>query len=165
LLNTLRLLLCWQIGNASTLQVRTSKVTRFQNGIGASKSGGNCLFNVRILQSADEQGTDAMTRSALMSFCVGASTMLMACKPLPGAATYSGGDGSSIEKAVIVNAANESQGLTAEYVWLGDHYPGLRSSNEHLIGQKGHSYDQFDIVTKEGQNRSVYFDITPCFGK
>jgi hypothetical protein len=91
--------------------------------------------------------------------------MLVACKPLPGAVTYSGGDGSSIEKAVVVNAANENQAMTAEYVWLADQYPGFHRGDEHLLAENGHSYDQFDIVTKEGQKRAVYFDITPCFGK
>ena len=107
-----------------------------------------------------------MTRFAFISFCIGAVTMLLvACKHSSGNVTYSGGDGSSIENAVVVNAANEDQGVRAEYAWLQDHYAGYHGGNQFLRTDKGHSYDQLDIVTKEGQNRSVYFDITPFFGK
>ena len=107
-----------------------------------------------------------MTRCALRSFCIGAVTILLvACKPPPGGVTYSGGDGSTVEKAVIVNAANDMQGMTAEYVWLADHYPGFHNRNQFQRAQNGHCYDQMDIVTKDGQQRSVYFDISPNSGK
>ncbi len=90
--------------------------------------------------------------------------MVLGCKSI-GHVTHSGGDGSSFEQAVIVEAAHESEGIRAEYRWLSEHYPGYKRGPQHLRGANGRAYDQLDIVTAGGQHRSVYFDITSFFGK
>lgn len=100
-----------------------------------------------------------------MPFCLGLAMLLAGCEPPTGGVTYTGGDGSSIAQAVVVQATNEFQGSTAEYVWLQDHFPGFHRDNQFIHGENGHTYDGFDIVTAEDQKRTVYFDNTLFFGK
>jgi hypothetical protein len=81
------------------------------------------------------------------------------------APTYAGGDGSSLEHAVVINGAKgESDGVQAEYVWLRRHYPTHRLLRQAVKSVGGRMYDQMDMATPEGE-RSVFFDITAFYGK
>lgn len=106
-----------------------------------------------------------MSRSALMPFWIGLTVLLAGCEPPSAGVTYAGGDGSSIKQAVVVQATNEFQGNTAEFVWLGDHFPGFHRDNQFIHGENGHTYDEFEIVTGDGQKHTVYFDASLYFGK
>jgi hypothetical protein len=95
--------------------------------------------------------------------------LLSGCKPAPvvdshPAPTPSVQDGSSFEQAIVITAQNEDEGVKAEYRWLREHFPGYREIHQYLMTQKGH-YDRIDIMTVDGQSRSVYFDINSFFGK
>ena len=82
-----------------------------------------------------------------------------------GTISYTGGDGSSVEHAVVINGAKgEDDGVRAEYTWLRQHYHAYRLLRQGLRNVNGHAYDQMDIATSEG-NRSVFFDITSYYGK
>ncbi|HTA27113.1 MAG TPA: hypothetical protein VK809_04960 [Bacteroidia bacterium] len=75
-------------------------------------------------------------------------------------------DGSSFKKAVIILDTTESSGVTAEYNWLALHYPGYSSNEQALaIGDDKHPYDILHIITKEGEEKKIYFDISNYFGK
>lgn len=79
--------------------------------------------------------------------------------------SYTGGDGSSIEKAVIIKGATEDTGVHAEYEWLAKHFPGYHLKQQGLMSQKGHSYDVLHFVAADGKEHDAYFDITDFFGK
>jgi hypothetical protein len=93
--------------------------------------------------------------------------LLVGCEALKtGGVTFSGGDGSSFEQAVIISGASgESSGIRAEHVWLREHYPGCKLTFQSLRGASGRAYDKMDIVTIDGQPQSIYFDITSFFGR
>jgi hypothetical protein len=74
-------------------------------------------------------------------------------------------DGSSFNKAVIIKETNEGDGITAEYKWLADHYPGYSSEGQGLSEYDKHPYDILHIKTTYGKKVDVYFDITSYFGK
>ena len=97
-------------------------------------------------------------------FIVLVAAMMLGCKSARNV-TPSSGNGSSFEQAVLVKAANEREGIKAEYRWLSEHYPGYKRQTQHLRAANGRAYDQLDIVTADGQHHSVYFDITSFFGK
>jgi len=78
---------------------------------------------------------------------------------------YEGGDGSSMEKAVIIKARNEQVGVDAEYAWLAKKYPGYKMTRQSLMRDKGKKYDMLEIKTTDGKQLEVYFDITDYFGK
>lgn len=79
---------------------------------------------------------------------------------------FEGGDGSSVEQAVIIrNAKNEEEGVDAESRWIRKVHPGWRKGNQALLNVKGRSYDQIEYETPAGKSRTIYFDITEFFGK
>jgi len=90
--------------------------------------------------------------------------------------SYTGGDGSSFEQAVVIlGAVNEFDGVDAEYQWLAQKFG---PENENWSSSQGlfQSGDKlYDILTltflkdvtdhKVGESADFYFDITDFFGK
>jgi hypothetical protein len=86
--------------------------------------------------------------------------------PLPeGEFSFEGGDGTTLEKAVVVNAPTERIGVAASYGWIGRHYPGSTAAGQNTVIQNGRFYDAIDVVTGTKERRTFYFDITQFFGK
>ena len=79
--------------------------------------------------------------------------------------SYSGGDGMSLEHAVVISGAkNEEAGVAAERAWMEQRYPGFSQGRQTLLSSGGKKYDAIQIATREG-HKTVYFDITDFFGK
>ena len=74
-------------------------------------------------------------------------------------------DGSSFEKAIFIDEKREGPGVSAEYKWLRENYPGHKVQGQSLNNKGGKSYDIITITTAEGQTTKVYFDISQFFGK
>ena len=83
----------------------------------------------------------------------------------PQGITYSGGDGSTFEKAIIVNGATEETGVHAEYDYIAKHYPGYSRGQQSLQSHEKRMYDVLEFMTADKQQRTIYFDITGFFGK
>lgn len=96
---------------------------------------------------------------------------LAACRtvsPAPSAAPAmaSGGDGASMATAVVIDADNEADGVSAEYAWLRAHFPGAQIVNQSLLTPSGdHVYDAIEFTARDGTKHTVYFDISRFFGK
>ncbi len=84
---------------------------------------------------------------------------------------YHGGDGSSMDSAVIIKKAKGSfDGIEAEYAFINKIYGrqnvGWQLKQQSLLHQNGKSYDQIDFkVINTGKETTIYFDITAFFGK
>jgi hypothetical protein len=78
---------------------------------------------------------------------------------------FSGGDGSSVAAAVVIHATRESDGIRAEHIWLREHHPGVRITNQSLVSSGGRMYDALDVTIPDGTTNKYYFDITEYFGK
>jgi hypothetical protein len=100
--------------------------------------------------------------------------MTVACSSAKHSATPSGTqsasanstqDGSSAEKAVVIREKNETDGVAAEYKWVRKRYPGCQNKSQALTSINGKSYDVLTIVTVDGVEKDVYFDISKFFGK
>jgi len=81
----------------------------------------------------------------------------------------SGGDGSSMERAVVINAENSPAGIRAEYEYIARLY-GRRNIDWRLIRQfiincEGRYYDVLRICLSNGEEKPVWFDINSFFGK
>jgi len=74
-------------------------------------------------------------------------------------------DGSSYEKAIIINERSESKGVGAEYAWLRQNYPGYISKGQSLNFNEKKPYDIITILTAKGIEKKIYFDISKFFGK
>jgi hypothetical protein len=83
---------------------------------------------------------------------------------------YSGGNGETMEDAVVVNAPNTAIGVAAEYRYVSrrfgqpdiDWTPVLQSLHK---AEDGRRYDVLAIRLKSGEVKELYFDITSFFGK
>ena len=74
-------------------------------------------------------------------------------------------DGSSYEKAIIINETHESSGVDAEYAWLKQKYPGYRSQGQALLFKNNKPFDLIHVLTADGNKIDVYFDISKFYGK
>jgi len=96
-----------------------------------------------------------------------ASTILFLA-PLAGCATTSsmatgqaqGGDsgGLSCQRRVKV------PGVPAEYDWIKAHYPGSKVTMQSLAECDGSSTDILHVMTADGRELEVFFDISSFFG-
>ena len=94
------------------------------------------------------------------------SLQLIAADPPQDAGySFSGGDGSTLNGAVIVHARDEAVGIRAEYAWIKEHWPGSQRGKQGLITKNNKLYDALTITDTAGQERTLYFDITEYFGK
>ena len=74
-------------------------------------------------------------------------------------------DGSSYEKAIIIEETSETKGVNAEYAWLKQNYPGYKMGSQSLAYKDGKPYDILNFETADGVKKSIYFDISKFFGK
>ena len=131
----------------------------------------------RISAARRGQRSDALARDLKMIRAIGIvllASILAACRTGPagsdraaaaGGARYSGGDGTTLERAVIIAGANEMTGIDAEYAWLRQHVPGGKVTRQELITQGRRAYDKLDVTLPEGGGKSFYFDISGGYGK
>jgi hypothetical protein len=79
--------------------------------------------------------------------------------------SFAGGDGSSIENAVIIKAPNELAGVRGEYNWIRKNRPGWQLEKQSMLNKGGKVYDKMDFQTPDGRRVTLYFDITDFVGK
>jgi hypothetical protein len=93
----------------------------------------------------------------------------MATKRKRKQALYSGGNGESLETAIIIGAKSTSTGVPAEYDYIiGKHGPAnvrWKLISQRLRESAGRDYDILNIELDNGEKRSYYFDITEFFCK
>ena len=84
---------------------------------------------------------------------------------LPKDVTLSGGDGSSCDQRIVIDAPNESAGVATEYAYLKRKYPGFTRIEQALLFCNKRAADRLKIRTTRGDVLDVYFDIQSFFGK
>lgn len=82
---------------------------------------------------------------------------------------HTGGDGSSPDSAVIINATTSLLGVAAEYKYIGSRY-GTRDVDWKVVSRRHGPYkntyqEVFEIATSGGQSFVLHFDISAFFGK
>lgn len=85
--------------------------------------------------------------------------------------TYEGGDGKTIETAIVIkNAENERNGIAAEYSYISKKH-GQKFTNWKPVGNMSQSKNGkvFDIITivslPENETITYCFEITDFYGK
>jgi hypothetical protein len=103
----------------------------------------------------------------MMAACLG--VLLVGCQtsqPLTHRLVYSGGDGSSCQRAVVIGGANcREAGSLAISQWLEQSYPDAQGKRISTMNSAGRHYDLVAFTTTKGEGQTVYFDTTDCFGK
>jgi hypothetical protein len=80
-------------------------------------------------------------------------------------AAVAGGDGSSIEKAVIIKAPDNFIGVRVEYAWIKKNCPGWQLEKQSAFKAGNKIYDKMEFRTPDGRLKTIYFDITDFYGK
>jgi hypothetical protein len=84
----------------------------------------------------------------------------------PPAVWLSGGDGSSVAKAIVVHAPNESAGVDAEHSYVEQHFGKPTSINIELYQDKKRGlFDVFRFTGRDGKKHTIYFDTNSYFGR
>jgi hypothetical protein len=81
-----------------------------------------------------------------------------------------GGQGDSMDNAIIITAESEVLGVGAEYEHIRQacHLAGKEYKIEGqslLFGPNGKPYDEISVRLSDGTVRKFYFDISSFFGK
>ena len=78
---------------------------------------------------------------------------------------YSGGDGLTLKKSIVIaGAANTSEGEAAELDWIREHHPGATFLSRGRITGPPH-YDVVTVKLASGALLDLHFDISGFFGK
>jgi hypothetical protein len=97
-------------------------------------------------------------------FCIISTILLAGCAgfgPAPQRLSYSGGDGSSCDQAIVINNAKFREACTlGEKIWLEQKYPGYTQTRQSVVRAADKQFDVVQFTTPDGQARSVYFDST-----
>jgi hypothetical protein len=82
---------------------------------------------------------------------------------------FSGGNGDSLESAVVIHAADSLSGVTAEYKYVtskcGERRREWDLHEQKMVGHNGKPHDVFVVKLSNGQFRTFYFDVSNFFGK
>ncbi|MHA1148877.1 MAG: hypothetical protein ACTSR8_11625 [Promethearchaeota archaeon] len=76
----------------------------------------------------------------------------------------SGGDGSSIENAIIISDCTDIEGVDQEYLILRSIFGEFTLIQQVLLNQNKKFYDKLEVEVK-GKKMEIFFDITDFFGK
>jgi uncharacterized lipoprotein YehR (DUF1307 family) len=99
-----------------------------------------------------------MKKGIIVFMTVVLAVMMAGC-----AATYidssQGHDGSSFQKAVIVGS------VRSEYLYIDHTYKGSNILSQMVTNNNGSPFDVVTIMTKEGEQKDVYFDISKFYRK
>jgi len=75
-----------------------------------------------------------------------------------------GGDGTSIEKAIVISDCENLEGIDQEYKEIRKRFGNYKLIQQSLIDVNNRMYDKLELEI-EGEQIEVFFDITDFFGK
>lgn len=84
---------------------------------------------------------------------------------------YEGGDGKTVENAIVIkNAENERNGIAAEYAYIakinGEKFKDWKPVGQSTITKDNKKIDSINIqLIQKNETVSYYFDITEFYGK
>jgi hypothetical protein len=85
--------------------------------------------------------------------------------------TYEGGDGKTVDNAIVIkNAENERNGIASEYAFIakiyGEKFKDWKPVGQSTINKDNKKIDLINIqLIKKNETVSYYFDITEFYGK
>jgi len=75
-----------------------------------------------------------------------------------------GGDGSSIEKAIVISECSSLEGIDQEYSEVRKRFGNYTLIQQSLFNVENKMYDKLELDI-DGGKIEVFFDITDFFGK
>ena len=84
--------------------------------------------------------------------------------PPKSAYPYTGGDGSTMERAIILQwARSEAEVSWAEDRWIAMHRPGWGAVGRTAIKEGCKTYDRIRLVGPDDASMTIFFDRGGCF--
>lgn len=74
-------------------------------------------------------------------------------------------DGTSFDRAIVINEKTERAGIEAENNQLLALFPGSKRASQRFETYKDKQYEIVNITTTDGREIPVYFDIASYFAK
>ncbi len=130
-----------------------------------SACGPGQLFGPTITPTRTSTLTPAPTATSTSTLTPTSTPTPTLPPPTSTLATACEEEGCSFETAVVIEASNEFEGILLEDQWLEEHYPGYQKKSQATTFDNDKVYDLITIVTAEGVEKVIYFDITSFFGK
>jgi hypothetical protein len=93
-----------------------------------------------------------------------AVTLLFGCRTAPDTFRYSGGDGATVDRAVMIDSASTmSDVLRAEDHWIRRHFGAAVIqqrvlASDPLTSNRPNPCDCVEFTTTDGKTRTVYFE-------
>jgi hypothetical protein len=84
---------------------------------------------------------------------------LAGCQTDSNSYKFSGGDGSTRQRAVVIKAPDLGVGMAAEMVWMKERYDDWTETTDRYERVDHRLYHEVEI-TRGGQTNRVYFDFT-----
>jgi hypothetical protein len=107
----------------------------------------------------------ALTAAGFTAMAVPASAQEAAPAVAASPIRYSGGDGSTLKKSIVIaGAASTGEGEAAELDWIREHHPGATFQSRGRITGPPH-YDVVTVKLASGALLDLHFDISGFFGK
>jgi hypothetical protein len=76
---------------------------------------------------------------------------------------YSGGDGSSVEQAVVIHAISEMDNVELEFEWVGRHDPGCTVHSRDSFKADHKHFEKVDVKCPDGTPRTYMFDVSQIY--
>ena len=77
----------------------------------------------------------------------------------------SGGDGSSLENAIIISDCDNMEGVDQEYIEVQKRFGNYKLICQSLLNDEGRMFDKLELELEDGRKIEVHFDITDFFGE
>ena len=74
-----------------------------------------------------------------------------------------GGDGSSIEQAIVISDCKHADGINQEYIECFKRFGNYKRTSQQLLMEGILKFDVLTIIVND-EKKDVYFDITDFFG-
>jgi hypothetical protein len=123
-----------------------------------------CLMLSRCIGNRSETDPETMRCREETAACMRKSVAMAhdTSRPL---IRFEGGNGSTMETAVVIKGArNSREAIRAEGVWIMKTHNEWRKDRQSLVRAGPRSYDRIEYDTPTAR-QVIYFDITDAFGK
>ena len=78
---------------------------------------------------------------------------------------FTGGDGSSFDKAIAIHETKQDTGVPYEFEFIGARYPHFQETRQDLTQHNGKMYSIRTFFDADGKQHILYFNESDYYGK
>jgi hypothetical protein len=77
---------------------------------------------------------------------------------------FTGGDGSSFDKAIVIHESKQDIGVPSEFDYIGARYPHSQETRQDLVKHNGKMYSVRTFFDGDQKQHTLYFDESHYYG-